>query len=151
MEKINHQPTGMKTVNPYLMVEKVSDLIEFIEFVFGGTLKYKLDRPNGKIMHAEIIIGDSVIMAGEPMEQYGVFPASIYVYVFDCDIIYKKAITFGATSIMPPTNMTHAGERYGGVKDSNGNIWWIATHIEDLTPQEQAKRIEEMKDKWTTE
>jgi uncharacterized glyoxalase superfamily protein PhnB len=82
---------------------------------------------------------DSLIMAGEPMEQYGVFPASIYIYVPDCDNTYNKALDFGATSIMTPTTMTYAGERYGGVKDKNGNIWWIATHVEDLTPKEQAR------------
>jgi PhnB protein len=149
MGKVNYQPAGMKTVNPYLIVDKVSTLIKFIETVFGGRLKYKLDRTDGTIMHAEIIIGDSVIMAGEPTKEYGAFPASIYIYVSDCDHIYEKAINAGAISIMIPTTMTHAGERYGAVKDSNGNIWWIATHIEDLTPQEQAKRIEEMKENWT--
>lgn len=148
MEKVNYQPKGMRTVNPYLMVDNVIDLIEFIETVFAGALKYKLDRPDGKIMHAEIIVGDSLIMAGEPMEKYGIFPASIFIYVSDCDYIYEKAIAFGGTSIMIPTTMIHAGVRYGGVKDSNGNIWWIATHIEDLTPEEQEKRIEDMKEKW---
>jgi PhnB protein len=148
MERANYQPTGMRTISPYLMVDKVLDLIEFIETVFGGTLKYKLDRPGGTIMHAEMIIGDSVIMAGEPWERFGAFPASIYIYVSDCDRIYEKAIMFGATSIMMPTTMTFSGQRYGCVKDSNGNIWWIATQLEDLTPQEQAIRIEEMKEKW---
>ena len=151
MEKADFQPIGMRTVNPYLMVDKVPYLIEFIENVFAGTLKYKLNRPDGKIMHAEIIVGESLIMAREPMAKYGIFPASIFIYVSDCDHTYKKTIAFGGTYIMTPTTMFHAGERYGGVKDSNGNIWWIATHIEDLTPEEQAKRIDEMKENWTNE
>lgn len=87
-------------------------------------------------------------MAGEPVAEYGSFPASIYIYVSDCDSIYEKAIQNGAKSIMVPTDMKHAGERYGGVKDPFGNIWWIATHVEDLTPEEQAKRIHEMKSNW---
>lgn len=145
---VKHQPDGMKTVNPYLMVDDVAHLIEFIETVFGGKLKYKLDRPDGSIMHAEVIVGDSIIMAGEPMDQFGTFPASIYIYVTDCDRIYEKAIQNGAISIMVPTDMKHAGERYGGVKDQFGNIWWIATHIEDLSPGEQARRIEEMRNNW---
>ncbi|MBW8350890.1 VOC family protein [Bacillus sp. IITD106] len=144
-QAVQYQPKGMKTVNPYLMVDHVAQLIEFIEHIFGGKLKYQLDRPDGSIMHAEIMIGDSIIMAGEPMEEYGVMPASVYIYVQDCDNIYKRAVQYGAESIMPPTDMKHAGERYGGVKDSLGNIWWIATQIEDLTPEEQAKRIQEMK------
>ncbi len=147
--KIHYQPEGMKTAMPYLMVENVPQLIRFIETVFDGKLRHKLDRPNGTIMHAEMIVGDSIIMAGEPMKEYGSMPASIFLYVKDCDTIYEKAIQNGAESIMLPTDMKHAGERYGGVKDLSGNIWWIATHIEDLTPQEQAKRIEEMKDNWT--
>lgn len=145
MSNVNHKPKGMKTVNPYLMVENVTKLITFIQTVFDGTLKFKLDRPDGSIMHAEIIIGDSTIMAGEPTEEFGKMPASLYVYVQDCDHVYEKAILNGAESIMVPTDMKHAGERYGGVKDFAGNIWWIATHIEDLTPEEQAKRIQEMK------
>ncbi|MBU5343798.1 VOC family protein [Caldibacillus thermoamylovorans] len=148
IKRVNHQPKGMKTVNPYLMVDNVAQLIDFIETVFDGKLKYKLDRPNGTIMHAEMIIGDSIIMAGEPMEKYGSMPASIYMYVPDCDTVYEKALQHGAEPIMPPTDMKHAGERYGGVKDGSGNIWWIATHIEDLTPQEQAKRIQEMEKNW---
>ncbi|WP_080832403.1 VOC family protein [Cohnella massiliensis] len=145
LNRVKYKPEGMRTVNPYLMVENVSLLIEFIETVFNGKLKYKLDRPDGSIMHSEILVGDSIIMAGEPMNEYGVFPASMYIYVPDCDSIYEKAIQNRAQSIMVPTDMTHAGERYGGVKDPFGNIWWIATHIEDMTPEEQAKRIEEMK------
>ncbi len=144
LNKVDYQPEGMRTVIPYLMVENVTQLLKFIEHVFGGKLKYKLDRPDGSVMHAEIAVGDSVIMAGEPTKEFGVFPASIYIYVQDCDRIYEKALEHGAQSMMVPTDMKHAGERYGGVKDPFGNLWWIATHIEDLTPEEQAKRIEEM-------
>jgi len=147
---VKYQPEGMRTVSPYLMVDHVAQLIEFAETVFNGKLKSKLDRPDGTIMHAEIAVGDSVIMAGEPMDQYGSFPASMYIYVQDCDAIYEKAIQNGAVSIMVPTDMKHAGERYGGVKDPFGNIWWIATHIEDLTPEEQEKRIQEMKSNWSS-
>ncbi|ETT54694.1 glyoxalase/bleomycin resistance protein/dioxygenase, partial [Paenibacillus sp. FSL H8-237] len=64
MNKVKYQPEGMKTVNPYLMVEHVEQLIAFIEVVFDGKLKYKLDRPDGSVMHAEVIVGDSIIMAG---------------------------------------------------------------------------------------
>ncbi|MCM3001700.1 VOC family protein [Paenibacillus cellulositrophicus] len=144
MNTTNHQPEGMKTVNPYLMVEQVQRLVEFIESVFNGKLKYKLDRPDGSVMHAEIALGDSVIMAGEPNADFGAFPASLYVYVADCDSVYERAIRNGAVSVMVPADMKHAGERYCGVKDPFGNIWWIATHVEDLTPEEQAKRIREM-------
>lgn len=149
MSKVNFQPDRMNTVNPYLMVESVQELIDFIEKVFNGKPESKLERPTGQIMHAEIRIGNSVVMAGEPMEEFGLFPCSLYIYVQDCDNIYKKAIEYGCQSIMEPTTMRHAGERYGGIKDKNGNVWWISTHIEDLTPDEQSKRITEMKENWT--
>ncbi len=142
--KVHYQPEGMRTVNPYLMVENVNEWIAFTETVFNGKLRNKLNRPDGTIMHAEVAIGDSVLMAGEPMKEYGVFPASLFIYVPDCDSVYEKAVGNGAVPVMVPTDMKHAGERYGGVKDKWGNIWWIATHIEDLTPEEQAKRIKEL-------
>lgn len=148
MEKVNFQPEHMNTVSPYLMVESVQELIDFTKQVFNAQLRFKLDRPNGQIMHAELIIGDSIIMAGEPMKEFGVFPCSLFLYIDDCDSIYKKALDYGCKSIMEPTTMRHAGERYGGVLDKNGNIWWIATHIENVEPEEQAKRIQEMKENW---
>lgn len=148
MKKLEYQPTRMNTVNPYLMVRSVQELIRFIKEVFNGELELKLDRPTGQIMHAEIRIGNSVILAGEPMSDFELFPCSLFIYVQDCDINYKKALENGGKSIMEPTTMKHAGVRYGGIKDSNGTVWWIATHIEDLTPEEQAKRIEEMKENW---
>ena len=149
MHNVNFQPQRMQSVTPYLLVDNVQLLIDFAESVFGAQLDYKLDRPDGKIMHAEILLGDSRIMAGEPMGAFEAFPCALYVYVENCDAVYAKAIAYGCQDIMKPTTMTHAGERYGGVKDSNGNLWWIATHMEDVTPDEQRKRIAEMKEKWS--
>ncbi|MCD7034861.1 VOC family protein [Metabacillus sp. GX 13764] len=146
--KVHHQPEGMRTVSPYILVPQASQFIQFVETVFHGKLKYKLDRPDGSVMHAEMIVGDSIIMTGEPMEEGGAFPASIYIYVPDCDHVFERAVACGGTAVMEPANMRHAGERYGGVKDPFGNIWWIATHIEDLSPREQAERIQEMKENW---
>lgn len=122
MRKVNFQPDRMNTVNAYLMVESVQKLIDFTKEVYKAKLNYKLNRPDGKIMHAEIQIGDSVIMAGEPMGDFKVFPCSLYVYVSDCDRVYQRALEYGCQSIMQPLTMKHAGERYGGVKDQNGNI-----------------------------
>lgn len=141
MSTITFQPDRLNTANVYLLVDDVNELIRFVESVLGGQLRFKLNRPDGRIMHAEIIIGDSTIMAGEPMTKGDTFPASIYVYVRDCDAIFQKALNYGAISVMEPATMHHAGERSGGVKDSQGNLWWIATHLEDLTPEEQAARI----------
>ena len=148
MQKVSFQPKRLNTVNPYLMLNNVDEFIEFTQKIFTAKLENKLHRPNGKIMHAEIRIGDSIIMAGEPMGDFNAFPGSLYVYVEDCDTVYKKAMDYGCTSIMEPITMKHAGERYGGAKDKNNNIWWIATHIEDVSPEEQMQRIEEMKENW---
>jgi uncharacterized glyoxalase superfamily protein PhnB len=103
----------------------------------------RLDRQDGSVMHIEVRIGDSVVMMGEPMEAFGAMTASIYLYVEDCDAVYQRALEAGGTSIMEPMDMPHAGERYGGVRDPSGNLWWIATHKEDVLPEEQARRVRE--------
>lgn len=145
MKKPDYQPPHLHSVTPYLMVDNVQALIEFTEKVYGARLNYKLKRPDGGIMHAEITLGDSVIMAGEPTDGFGAFPCSLYLYVEDCDAVYLSAIAYGCSSVMEPATMRHAGERYGGVRDPSGNIWWIATHVEDLTPEEQVARIRDSK------
>lgn len=90
-------------------------------------------------MHAEVKIGDSVIMMGEPMGDFKPMPGSIYLYVKDTDATYRKAIQAGAVSIMEPADQFY-GDRSAGVKDPLGNFWWIATHIEDVPPEELARR-----------
>lgn len=137
-------PDGYRTVTPYLFVEGVTVLAEFLTSAFGAEEKCRLGRPNGAVMHMEMRVGDSMIMMGEPNEEFGAMPSSIYLYVEDCDAVYDRAIKAGGVSVMPVTDMHHAGERYGGVKDPTGNIWWIATHIEDVDIDEQKRRIAEM-------
>jgi PhnB protein len=138
---VNPVPQGYHTVTPYLLVNGVAELVEFLERAFDAEVTLRLDRPDGTIMHVEVSIGDSIVMLGEPMGEFGPMPTSIYLYVEDCDAIYQRAVEAGATSVMEPTDMHHAGERYGGVKDPSGNLWWVATHIEDVSPEEQARRI----------
>lgn len=149
-KSVNFKPERMNTVNPYLMVEDVEELVRFATDILGAILVSKLHRPDGQIMHVELKMGDSMIMGGTPMDDFGAAPSSLYVYVKDCDQVFSKAIEFGCRSIMQPETMVHAGERYGGVQDKNGTIWWIATHVEDLTPEEQAKRIDQMNENWST-
>lgn len=135
-------PDGYQNVIPYLLVDGASELTTFLTTAFNAKVRQRLDRPDGSIMHVELQIGDSIVMIGEPMAEFGAMPSSIYLYVEECDVVYGRAIEAGATSVMQPTDMTHAGERYGGVKDPSGNLWWIATHIEDVSPEEQARRVE---------
>ncbi len=90
-------------------------------------------------MHAEIHIGNSMLMPGEATAELGRMPTSIYLYVTDCDAVYQRALEAGDISVFDIMNLP-SGERYGGVKDPCGNIWWIATHVEDVSPEEQEKR-----------
>ena len=135
-------PDGYQSVIPYLLVDGASELTAFLTKAFDAKVRQRLERPDGSIMHVELQIGDSIVMIGEPIAEFGAMPSSIYLYVEDCDAIYQQAIEAGANPVMQPTDMPHAGERYGGVKDPSGNLWWVATHIEDVSPEEQARRVE---------
>jgi uncharacterized glyoxalase superfamily protein PhnB len=119
-----------RTVTPYLIVPDVGRLIDFLTAAFGATERIRLPRADGSIMHAEVTIGDSIVMMGEPNARFGPMPASIFLRVDDCDAAYHRALEAGATSVAQPTDQPHAGERYGGVKDPCGNIWWPATPLE---------------------
>jgi PhnB protein len=118
-----------RTVTPYLIVNDVARLIEFLTTAFGAKERMRVPRGDGSIMHAEVAIGDSIVMMGEPTEQFGAMPAGIFLRVEDCDAAYRAALAAGATSVSEPADQPHAGERYGGVKDPCGNIWWPATPL----------------------
>jgi uncharacterized glyoxalase superfamily protein PhnB len=94
---------------------------------------------NGRVMHAEVTLGDSRIMMGEPMGEFAPTAAGIYLYLPDVDAAYKRALEAGATSLMEPADQFY-GDRSAGVKDSQGNMWWIATHVEDVAPEEMRRR-----------
>ncbi|MCP5109619.1 MAG: VOC family protein [bacterium] len=116
-------PDGYHTVTPYLQVEI-------------------LRQPDGAIMHAEVQVGDSKIMIGQARGESKAMPATLYVYVQDTDATYRRGLAAGATSEMEPSDQFY-GDRNAGLKDECGNRWWIATHIEDLRPEELAKRAAE--------
>jgi PhnB protein len=118
-----------RTVTPYLVVPNVAGLIEFLKSAFGAVERLRVPRPDGSVGHAEVTIGDSIVMMGEPFEQFGPVPGAIFLTVADCDATYARAIECGATSIMEPSDMVQAGQRYGGVKDLCGNLWWPATPL----------------------
>jgi uncharacterized glyoxalase superfamily protein PhnB len=100
-----------------------------------------MKRPDGSIMHAEIMIGDSRVMIGEENEMAKATVSSLYVYVPDVDRVYQQALKAGGSNVMEPTDMFY-GDRSGSVKDPSGNSWFIATHKEDVEPKELAKRAE---------
>ncbi|MBT8236248.1 MAG: VOC family protein [Bacteroidia bacterium] len=124
----NLNPFGLHRVTPYLIVSGVSSLIPFLQNVFGAELRGEPKmRDDGSVMHAEVSIGDSVIMMGEPTEEIKAIPGSLYVYVPNCDQAYERALSEGGTSVMEPRDFPH-GDRYGGMQDPSGNLWWIVTH-----------------------
>jgi len=135
-------PEGFHTITPYLVLKDVAGCIEFMEKAFGGTVIERIAGPEGRVAHAEVKIGDSIIMMGGATDDHPPVPAMLYLYVDEVDevdAVYKQAVAAGATSIMEPADQFY-GDRNGGVKDNFGNTWWIATHIEDLTPEEISKR-----------
>lgn len=135
-------PDGYHTITPYLMIKDSQKFIEFLKKAFNATEVSKSVTDDGKIMHAEIKIGNSMMMLSEANELYPAEPALFYLYVNDTDATYKQAIAAGATSTMEPANQFY-GDRNAGVKDSFGITWWIGTHIEDVSPEEMEKRQEE--------
>ncbi len=136
-------PAGYHTVTPYLTVQGTADLIEFLKKAFAAREKERFTLPDGSIGHAEVIIGDSVIMLGEPKEKCQPMPAAFYLYVDEVDAIYKQALAAGATSTMEPANQFW-GDRAAAVNDRFGNIWHIATRIEDVPLEEIERRMAAM-------
>ena len=135
-------PDGHHSVTPYLTVRGAAKVIDFLKQAFGAETTFEpLKRPDGTIMHAEIKIGDSRVMIAEESEMAKATPSSLYLYVPDVDSVYQQAIKAGGKTIMEPLDMFY-GDRSGGVKDPSGNSWMIATHKEDVAPQEMAKRAE---------
>jgi PhnB protein len=120
-------PEGYHTITPYFTVSDADQLLEFLVEAFGGAIVATNRYPTGRIQHARVRVGDSVIMINESNEQYPVNVSQIHLYVDDVEIVFSKALSAGAVSIMEPNERPH-GDRMAGVKDPCENIWWIATH-----------------------
>jgi len=135
-------PDGYHTVTPYLTVRDAPKVIEFLQQAFGAKISHEpIKRPDGTIMHAQVTVGDSPIMIGEESEMAKPTTSSLYLYVSDVDSVYERAVKAGGNTVMEPTDMFY-GDRSSAVKDPSGNSWFIATHKEDVAPQELAKRAE---------
>lgn len=126
-------PDGFHTVTPYLLVQGVPQLIEFLEKGFGAKVIHRSTTPEGSINHAQVQIGDSMVMMGEARDEWKPMPSMLYLYVEDVDALYQRALQAGGTSVQEVTDAPY-GDRVGGVQDPTGNQWWIATHIKDVTP-----------------
>lgn len=132
-------PEGYHNVTPYLVVQAVPRLIEFTTRAFEGKEVLRMTEPGGGVRHAEVKIGDSIVMMGEASAQHPAMPTSLYLYVTDTDTAYKRALQAGATSLEEPATQFYR-DRRAGVKDPVGNHWWIATHVEDVPPEEMKRR-----------
>lgn len=133
-------PDGYHTVTPMLVVEGAPRLLEFLKAGLKATELEKFEGEDGSIMHAEVKIGDSIVMIGEAMEGFPATPTALYLYVPDADTTYRTAINAGGQSVMEPADQFW-GDRAGCVSDPSGNKWWIATHMEDVDSEELARRV----------
>jgi PhnB protein len=124
MENLN-VPDGYQRIMPYLIIEDASAFFDFTKNVFGAEEKFKIMRTETIIMHAEISIGGSVIMFADATEQFGKQTAGLFIYVDDCDNVYKNALDNGAINIMEPADQEYG--RSSGVMDQFGNTWWITS------------------------
>lgn len=132
-------PDGYNAVIPYLMVPDAARFIEFLSTVFGARVSEQLMRPDGKIGHTEVRLRDSMIMLSEAADGYPATPVMLHFYVEDVDATFKRAVQAGGTVVAEPSNQFY-GDRSGGVKEPSGNTIWIATHVEDVAPDELHRR-----------
>ena len=140
-------PEGYQTVTPYLSVDGAAGAIDYYKRAFGAKERVRMSAPGGKIGHAELEIGDSLVMLSDPFPQattrtpkeLGGTSGSVFMYVEDVDAVFKKAVDEGATITMEVADQFW-GDRFGAVTDPFGHVWTIATHIEDVPPEEMAER-----------
>jgi len=127
----SYTPEGLHSVNAYLHPLRAEPVISFLKKAFGAREIAKYASPDGVVHHAEVGVGDSVVEMGEAHGKYTPMPAMFYLYVPDCDAVYRRALAAGAKSISEPTDQPY-GDRSGGVTDPFGNQWYIATHVKDM-------------------
>ncbi len=137
---VSYVPEGYHAIIPYLAPRDAAAVIDFLTKTFEAEMVDQTVRSDGTIMHADLKIGDSNVMVGQPTDPSKTMTCSTYVYVPDTDACYTRALEAGATSLMEPADQFY-GDRNAGVKDPQGNIWWIGTHVEDVPPAEMEHRV----------
>lgn len=148
MSKTKAIPEGYHSVQPYLMLNDCAEAIAFYTKAFGAKEKFRMPRKDGRIGHAEIQIGDSVIMMADEapevdafaLKHFGGSPVSLLIYTEDCDAMYRQALSAGAQSVREPADQPY-GDRMSGVRDPFGYKWWIATHVKDVASEEMAAHL----------
>jgi PhnB protein len=147
MPDVNPIPETYPRVSPHLSVVGGAEAIDFYTRVFGASERMRMPMPDGKIAHAELQLGDSVIMIGDEMpggtdpspKTLGGSPVALFVYVEDVDDVYRRAVDAGANSVQGPENHFY-GDRVAVLDDPFGHRWNIATHVEDVPPDEMERR-----------
>ncbi|GAC1637365.1 MAG: VOC family protein [Chloroflexota bacterium] len=139
---VEYKPAQYHTVTPYLVVDGAEQIISFIVDVLDGTETMRMPGPDGRIAHAEMRVGDSMIMLADAPEASEVTSTTLHLYVPDSDATYRRALDAGATSLREPRDEFY-GDRMSGVQDGTGNKWYFATHVEDLSGEEMARRATE--------
>jgi len=135
-------PEGYHTVTPHLVVRGAAKQIDFLKQAFGAEEKGRSPGPNGELMHAVVKIGDSMVMMSDAMGQVEPRPMVLFLYVEDSDAVYRRALQAGATTVMELKDQFW-GDRAGAVQDAFGNVWWIGTHVEDVSMEELQRRLQE--------
>ena len=141
-------PAGYHSVTPYLIIKGATEAIDFYKKAFGATELFRMPAPGGKIGHAEIKIGDSPIMLADESPEMGYkspqslggSPISIMIYVADVDTVFKQAIAAGGKEQRPVKDQFY-GDRSGTLEDPFGHVWHVATHTEDVSPEEMERRM----------
>jgi len=145
---VPYKPAGFHTVTACTRVEDAPGCVAFLKKVFDakdeGPELRNVKKQDGSFNVAEIRIGDSIIMVFQANQEWQANPFSVYLYVENCDEVYRRAIDGGAMSLMEPSDMFY-GDRNAGIRDAWGNEWWIATHIEDIPIEELASRESKLK------
>lgn len=126
---VNYKPDNYSTVSPYLIVDGASDTIAFLETVFDAIELRRFPNDEGKLLHSEVRLGDSVLMIADRGDDWEAVPAHVHIYVPDVDATYQRALAAGATAVQAPVKKDDPDKR-GGVKDAGGTTWWIATRQE---------------------
>ena len=143
-DKIIWKPGKYNTIDPYIVVKGVPKFIDFLKAAFNATEDMRIPNPDGTVGHAEVRVGDSVLLMFDSKENWPPTPAFLRIYVEDADAAYQRAVKAGAEPVTEPMD-SFLGERGGRVRDSVGNVWWIISRVEELTEAEIGKRASESK------
>ena len=153
MSKVSYIPKDYNSITPYLIIKGANQAIEYYKKIFGATEVFRMKGPDGKVGHAELKIGNSLIMLADENPNMGqghtsaatigTSPVSLYVYLPDVDSVVKRAAAEGA-KILKPVEDQFYGDRSGFIQDPFGHFWSVATHVEDVTPKEMEERMKKV-------